>query len=347
MKTVSIAPTPPGVSDFVAFAAALLAAKGDVNALAGIGASRRVPERVDRMIRKATVSDLSTEGLDIDARIVGAAFIESLRNATAFDRLLQNGMRIIPSRTRIAATTAAPEAQRRAEGNRAPVTRLSLSANRLLPNTSSAIVVATAEFIDAGPAFEAHVGRELVRGVAASTDATFIAGLIARAGTGQTLVSAGDDWRAVAVDLRNALAGLVATAESKPFVIVSPARARFLTFMQGDNGDGFAFPDMGAFGGTIQKLPVIVTDQITDADVLVVDAVQIAGNTMPATLKSSNETTLQARDFLETGDADADALSMFQTDSGAIMCQRIFAYDTITPTAVVHLESVGWGEATE
>jgi hypothetical protein len=98
-------------------------------------------------------------------------------------------------------------------------------------------------------------------------------------------------------------------------------------------------------GGELAGVPVLVSDQVPAADsngrkAVLLDATAIAGDAEAPMLDASDQATLQ----LATNPAGGaqNLVSMFQTDSVALLVTRWLGFDVTRPSGVVVIEDVQW-----
>ena len=94
---------------------------------------------------------------------------------------------------------------------------------------------------------------------------------------------------------------------------------------------GFAFPGMTVFGGEIGGLPTLVSDQLDDQTMVVLDAAQFAAASDAITLDSIRQGVIQLNDGSSSG---STAVSLFQNSLVAIRSERWFGFERLRETAV-------------
>lgn len=320
----------------MAFAAfALMLAKGKNDLVQSVELSKRLPpehRRVETVLRAAvdagTTADPGWAGSLVDYRQIAAGFIEGLRSVSAFDAMLPFARRL-PLRTALAIVTATASGSTVAEGALKPITRLTLAAGGLEPQKATSIVVVSDELLRFG--FSAAVdllNAELRGGVSASTNQKFLSdladGIVPVSSTGDPLA-----------DLRAALAVVSTQGTSRSFWIVSPAVAVQLATYSGSDGKP-AFPTMTPNGGNIQGVSVLVSDQVPEdtngPQSLIVDASQLALGDEVVTLRSTRQGDLVMDSA--PGSGEQEVVSMFQTNSAALLAERWFGSQRLRDSAV-------------
>ena len=162
--------------EFAVLCRGLMQARGDPLFAAGLveRTSPRVAEILKSAVTAGNLADATSAGNLAPYSAAVAGFIDSLRNAGAFDRLLPD-MRRLPFRTTIMIVTSAATASITGESDVKPISRLSLENGTLDQRKATAIVAMSNELVRlAGSDGAALIGRELRGAVASATDAEFI-----------------------------------------------------------------------------------------------------------------------------------------------------------------------------
>lgn len=336
-------PTTGSVNDFVRLAKALGRAGGSLTEAVHYAAADPYGERVTTVLRSAmgagSVENASWAGNLVGYNILAAGFIESLRAASVFDRLLADGtLRRVPLRTRLAISTMAATGALVGEGAPTPVSSLAFSAQGLQPVKTQALIAVTQELITGTTAAgNSLLATELRNGVAASTDAAFLAGV----STGAQAVAGSN---APLTDLGAALEVVNTTGNGRPYLVVDPHTANRLATKATTTGEQ-AFPSMTPNGGELAGVPVLVSDQVPAADsngrkAVLLDATAIAGDAEAPMMDASTQAALQLASNPSTG--AQQLVSMFQTDSVALLANRWIGFEVIRASGVVVIEDVAW-----
>lgn len=309
------------------------------------GAPQRVQTYLKALVGAGSTGDATLDGL-VDANIIVTAFISTLRNRSVFYSLLDDGMVKVPLRTRFSAITASATAFIVGEGAAVPVSKLGIKGQTVDPARAAALVVLTDEMVrSAGPAGEAVISRELRRGVTAAVDAQFF-DMVVDGDTPTFTGSGTGDAEDVRADLRRLLAAVAPTAESRIMFALAPDVARGAATLTGALG-AYVFPEMGPTGGRILNTDAMVSDQLEPGTVMLLDSAGIVGNSDTITVDASGDTTVELRDD-PTGDTIAPTggttmVSMFQTNSVAIMAQAYFGAERVRDNAVAVVTGASWG----
>lgn len=292
------------------------------------------------------------------------AFLEYLRPATILGRFGQGG---IPALTRLdfyapyVTQTGGGAAYWVGEGKPKPLTAFDFDRSTLTPLKIANIAVLTEENIKhSSPNSDVIVRNALVQAIAAGLDVAFIdpsnagsANVKPAAVTNgaETVVSTGDDEADVRVDIR-ALFQKFIDANNAPMQgvwIMSATNALALAMMVNTLGQP-AFPGMSMTGGTLQGLPVIVSQHIGSVVALVAADQIFLGDEGGVAVDMSREASLEMRSTGlgmdgTAGTATAASVSMFQTNMVALRAERSISWKRARSSAVAYLTSVDWGGA--
>jgi hypothetical protein len=165
------------------------------------------------------------------------------------------------------------------------------------------------------------IEQNLRSAVAVTTDSAFfttiLSGVSAATSTGSTA-------EAVRADISNMLKLVTTGADSKLFIVTTPLICKMWAMLTDSKGVS-AFPDLGPQGGTINKIPVLVTDGLSAGQVVLMDASGVAGAPGDVGLQKFDESTLQ---FDTTPDSPVSAatnfVSLWQLNLTAIAVERFF-----------------------
>lgn len=332
-----------GGAEFVLMARCIAKARGQLSLAATIADTSYGGQRVAAILRSAisagTVTDAAWAGSLSGYHSVAEGFIESLRSLSVFDRLLADGaMRRVPLRTRLAVSTVAASGAVVGEWQAVPVSKLAIAGPGLDLRKAQALVALTNEVLDgAGSAGAALLARELRAGVANATDAFFLNSLL----TGAPTVTGSASPLA---DLGNLLDVVNTTGNGRPYLIVLPRVANRLATRATTSGDQ-AFPGMTPQGGEIAGVPVLVTDQAPASDsngnkAVLIDGAAIVGDSDTVAVDASEQAALQMSDTPTNG--AQPLISMFQTNSTALLATRFFGFDLTRSSGVAVLTDANW-----
>jgi hypothetical protein len=331
--------------EFVTLARVLLAAQGGRNNETAIDVARRVGagRRVEAIVKDAAAAgSIAGWGDDVSAEYnrLSAAFVQSLRNYGAFDRMLADGFVVVPPRTRIGLTTTGATGSTVAEASLKPISSLALSDLGILqPQKSSCIVVVTEEVVDS-PGAADLLGNELKAGVAVATDAGFIA-IATTAGLAST-GTAGTSLANIVTDLSYLFANVTTSARSKLFLVTTSLLCKKMA-LKSDATGARAFPDLGFAGGSIAGVPVLVSDAVASGVVLLVDASGFAASSEVVVLDASRSATLQMESAPDSPPvAGTVTTSLWQRNLRALRAERWWACQRLRDSAVARITGASY-----
>lgn len=272
-------------------------------------------------------------------QVLAAAFLESLRNFGAFDRLLPS-MRRVPFRTRIGANTSALSGATVPQASVKPISKLTLTATQIDEIKIAAFLAVTEELARASdPAAGNLFAVELSNAVAVATDTEFVAQLVSGA---TTFTSGGATAEHTRNDLRGLLANVTTGASSALFLLTTSTIAKALCVLHTNTGAS-AFEDVTYNGGSINGIPVVVSDGVLSGNMVLVDATQVAAASETVRLDSSREALLNmdsAPDSPVSG--TTSMLSLWQTNHVGLRAERYIGVEKLTTTGVAVVTSVSY-----
>jgi HK97 family phage prohead protease len=292
-----------------------------------------------------------------------ATFLEYLRPQTILGKFGTGG---IPSLTRIdfytpyVIETGAGAAYWVGEGKPKPLTAFDYDRSTLTPLKIANIAVLTEENIRySTPNSDMIVRNALVKAIVAGIDVAFVdPSNNGSANVKPASVTYGaDTWASVATTdadaIRTEIRGVFQTfinANNPPMSgvwIMSATNALALGMMTNTLGQP-EFPGLGMTGGTLQGLPVIVSQHIGDVVALVNASDIFLGDEGGVAVDMSREASIEMRSTglgmdATAGTATAASVSMFQTNSVALRAERTISWKRARNSAVAYLSSVTWG----
>ena len=189
---------------------------------------------------------------------------------------------------------------------------------------------------------EILLSAELVRVVTLASDTDFLPYL----SLGATSVSATDDFL---VDLNTALLFMEIDSSAKLMLFAAPNIVRGLSLKTDPDGRAL-FPTLSLSGGVVQGIEILPTDALTD-DAILVDARQLAiqdagiqeleTKTQGDILYGANP-NMAAAGGSPPGPVHSPLVSLWQTNTVALVIRRAIAYSKLRPTAAVVLADPGW-----
>jgi HK97 family phage major capsid protein len=247
-------------------------------------------------------------------------------------------MHRVPLRTRLAVSTLAATGAVVSEFQAVPLSRLAIAGPGLDRREARALIAITNVVLDgASSAGAALLARELRADVAMATDAFFLTSLL----TGTQTVAGSASPLA---DLGKLLDVVNATGGGRPYLVVLPHVANRLATKATTGGDQ-PFPGMTPQGGEIAGVPVLVSDQAPASDsngnkAVLIDGAAIVGDSDTVAVDTSENAALQMADNPAGG--AQPMVSIFQTNSTALLATRWFGFDLIRSTGVAVLTDASW-----
>lgn len=320
--------------DFPTYALLLAKARGDTVQAVELckhtmgGTRPRVEAVLRAAVNAGTTSDANWASALVDHQLMIAAWAESLRSISVFDALLPFA-KPVPLERGFVVVTGIIVGSTAAEGALKPSAKLELGSGGVAAKKAVAIVIAADELLRFATAIASGlINTELRAGVAAATNLQFLADLAAGI---VPINSTGDPLKDAAASL-----AVVAThAAAKPIWIMSRERAIQTSTLSANGAQ--AHPGMTAQGGVLAGIPVIVSDQLPSDSLgamdIIVDASQLAMASETVTLRASSMTALQMDDDPSPG--AQSVVSLFQSDSTALLAERRFGSERLRDSAVV------------
>jgi hypothetical protein len=282
-----------------------------------------------------------------------AEFVEYVRGLTAFDQL--PGLRRVAKGVPVVTETSASVATWRKQGMAAAVTSAAFDRTALWPLSLSALAVFSSDTLrDQSLETELGIQRTMAEAIAAANDAAAFDPT--NAGTSNKMPAAlsygapsfasiGD----VQADVENALSEFGGALRTSVW-IANPKTLAVIGFAAGGKG---AACDVGALGGRIAGLPALPCEQL-EADsngigpIVLIDGASVIVcdegiELRPSTISTIEMDTEPAQDALAPAAPTGAVISLFQSDSAALMSTRRIAWRLARANACVVIESAGYG----
>jgi hypothetical protein len=344
--------------DFVTMGTLLLKAgsKGDALALAerSRGTAPRVVTALKAAIGAGSTFDPANAGDLVDLRITSNGFVAALANIGAFDRMMADGaLRRVPLAQIGIRLSASVAGYGVAEGSAVPISALNIASETLERRRADCIVVVSDQLAEAmTPASQGLLARELRNGVVAATDRVFLAAMVDGVAP---IAAVGSTAANVFGDLENLLAAVPTDSTSRLYLVVSPSTAKRLAVKVTTTG-ARAFDQMTPQGGTIAGIPVVVSDWVPTAgspgaQVILIDASQIAADSEVVTLDEAKYATLEMTDAptMHVGGVGSPSapvaaamVSLWQTNSRGLRASRYYGFRKLRDDAVAVLGGAVW-----
>jgi HK97 family phage major capsid protein len=329
--------------EFAVTARLLMLTRGDRAEAAEIAEQRRL-SRVAEILRKSAVAPISLSTASDLGLYTGttAAFLDSLKTVGAFDQMLPD-MKVVPPRSRVAATTLNATGYVHGEGWAKPVSSLQLAGHQLAETEIAAILVLTEELVRSlSPESGAFIRRELAGAVAAVTDSEFIR-LVTSGLT--PLVSAGATSNQIMQDISRLLNALDVDQASKVYIIAQPNTVKSIaTKVSGTTGE-FAFPTVtvNPLGGSLAGVPLIPSDGVANGTIVAIDANAVAASTSALGTEYFRHGDIQMSDAPDSPPTAATTrVNLWQSNLTALLLRRRFGCELLRTTGASMLSSVNY-----
>ena len=356
---------------FAKYARCIALAKGNIMQAEHIAKTQYADDQRIQNIIKAAVSAGSTTDPTWVGALVGdessvfSDFVEFLRPRTVLGQFGAGGvpsLRQVPFRVPLLGQTSGGAGYWVGEGKGKPLTKFDFTRTTLEPHKVANIAVLTQEAIRySNPSADVLVRDALADALRERIDQSFVNPLnVGLAGVSPAsitngvtpIVSSGNTADAVRADLRALFATYIAAnnAPTSAVLIMSSLTALSLSLLTNAMGQ-LEFPNVSMTGGTLNNIPVIVSDYMvadsTGYNVIMVNAQDIwIGDEGGVAIDMSSEASLEMVDnptqdsVVGTG---ASLVSMFQTNSVAIRAERTISWAKRRASAVAYLRGVNWG----
>ena len=303
----------------------------------------------------------------VEPTTLGSEFLEFLRAQTIIGKFGQNGvpaLRMLPFNIRIARMTSGLSGNWVGEGLAKPASKGVIDAVTLPYHKVAALSVITQELARfSTPSAERVVRDELAAACRARIDTDFVDPAVtattarpASITNGLTaLSSAGTSADNARTDLANLLESFIlAHMDVSSLVILMPnTLALSLSLLRNSLGQQ-EFPGLTLNGGTMEGIPVITSQYLASGASFGNMVVALSANEIgladdgAVDIKVSDQATIEMSDT-PAGDAGTPTagstvpVSMFQTNSLAILAERFITWKKLRSTAVVFMDDVNWG----
>jgi HK97 family phage prohead protease len=322
-----------------------------------------LPDMIKAVVAGGTATDPTWAGpLVGPAGLAFAAFLEFLRPTTIIGKFGVGdvpGLQAVPFRTPLGAQTSGGHGYWVGEGKAKPLTKFDFSRTQLTELKVANIAVATKELIrDSSPSADQLIRNGLVAALRERLDIDFIdPAKAAVAGVSPASItngvvgipSSGTDATAVRADVAAIFAAYRAGFNplSGGVWVMPTALALQLSLMVTITGAP-EFPGVTPNGGVFVGFPVVTSDYVPANTVVLVNAPQVyLADEGGFGVSMSEEASLEMVDN-PVGDAHAGVgpatgmVSMFQTNSVAILAERTINWVKARPQAAVILTGVQW-----
>lgn len=330
-------------TDFIRMAALVMTEGGDDAAehkAEALGFDRVVEAMQGKAAQAA--GNTSAAGLATYGNMAGQ-FVDRSAQYGAFDRVADAAVSVADFVGRAAIFTGIT-AGALVEGAAKPLKRVALTSTDFTPVKTAATVVLTRELIDGlRPEGMRALERELLVAVAIGSDTEFLSALSGE--SGEEVSSAADTFDASLNTIEEVLRQLNLGIGSKPFLILSPENAKALAIQAYGSG----VTTLQWNGGNIAGVEILVSQAQTADRVTAVDATGLVVKRSEIELRSSEVASIQMDDAAAghtsaTSVGQVQQVSMFQTNSRCLICERSMAVKAFRPGTYAHMTGFIIGE---
>ena len=302
-------------------------------------------------IAPATTTDPAWLGVLADNRVAAAEFVSVLRPQTVLGKMA--GYRSVPMQTKVQRMTSGSSVSWVGEFKPIPVSTIALDTIELDNYKIAGIVCATADLIRlSSPAADALIRADLIAAVAAWQDsamlnpaAAAVAGVSPASITNGALqiASTGTALSNVTADLALMFAELTSNniPLAAPYFLMPAAIATKLSLM---NTGGAGFLNVGARGGDLCGVPVIVSNSVQPTNIILLDAAELlVADSDEIDLLDSQEASVQM-DSAPDNPATASTVmvSLYQRNLVAFRVTRGINWLMRRPHGIVTLTGVAY-----
>lgn len=322
--------------EFGQIAHMLMSAGGDTLKLKQLARENRgrVGEIVKAAVDAGGLSASSVWGSQFaDYKLTIAGFAQALSNYGLFDRMLPSMRRVPLLSATVGVITTPGTAYVISEGSMKAVSKFSLANGQLDPKKASCIVVQSQELLRNTAESQRLLTSDMINAAALAIDISFLA--VATSGV-SVATSSGSTALSVRNDLQNLLRLVSTDARSRLFLATTSAIAKNISMMGATSTNASpAFEGMTYQGGVISGVEVVVSDAVTQGQMVLMDAEGFAGAIEPATVQVLTEGTVTASD---TPDSPTTAATLYQSfwqlNLAGLLCERWYGAQRVRTNSV-------------
>jgi hypothetical protein len=263
---------------------------------------------------------------------ISDGFLGSLVNAGAFDAMLPAMLRIPLIQANVGAVSTAATAFQITEQQMKQLSRLSFTNVSADPLKAICAFIVSKELARFSPPGTLQlIESELRKAVAKVSDQIFISivasGVSANASTGAT-------GEAVRADISAMLEQVTLGQDSRPFIVTTSLVCKRWCMLSDQHGNS-AFPVLGPQGGTINQVPILVSDAVSSGLAYLIDASSIGANSGELRLVEAEHASLQFNDVPDSPPgAITPYLSMWQLNLVGLRVERYFIVERLRSNSV-------------
>jgi hypothetical protein len=332
-----------GYTDF-ARAAAVVMTTNSIREAAAKAAAFNLRQSIVEGLTKAALPGGTVGGVGISAfgPAVSNAFLSSSRNLGFADEVARFSM-LFSDMVGRAYIYSAFSAGTVSEGAAKPLKAITMSASDFTPVKTSNLVVLTKELVDAlGDVGVRTLGDELRKGVAIATDSAFLTFLVGNSHDSSVFAGTWADFLLVFDEmLRNVDTG---TASRLFLIVTSETMKGIATAALGAGIDS-----IGYGGGSLAGVELRVSEAQSANRLTMLDSTGLAVAMGELELRSTTHASIQMDDVAASHTsgpsvAAVSLVSLWQTNSVGLRCERAIAVKSVRPNAFFHMTGVIVGD---
>lgn len=305
-----------------------------------IAKAERAPERVVEWIK--TASPALQQNTSNQFALALDRFLMSNTPRGAFDTM-RPAMTEVPIHTRVMLNSSALPAGEVAEGGAKPVRRLDLTVlDTEVTKCVSQFVISREAVIEYPTLVARMIASALPEAVSKAVDTYFI-GKLATQEIGESSGEVNPSWALALSDIEELLRNVATGEASRLWLILTPRAAKYLARLATENG----ISTLGWSGGTIMGVNVIASAAQTTNRLTLADASAIAYADGGTEIRQSEVAAIEMLDNPTNASGPSvtatNLVSMFQTNSRALLAERRVAVRVVDVDSVVSLSGAQWG----
>lgn len=302
----------------------------DGDTLHEIAVARWGATQADTIVR-AAIAAIDAE--DVGANSTVREFLGLVRENTVYGRL--SGLRKVAFGVTMPRITSGATANWVGEAKLKPLSKPAVLGSALNASKVVALIATTAESLRmGGPQVENALQAELIRAVSGAWDEAFLdptnAGVTGERPPsityGATAIPATADPAADIATLVAAFQGDFGAA----YWVMHPKTAARLALRR--TGEAFQFPELGPRGGAILHIPALTSRHAPEDVIALIDPTGIAAADDGMEIKRAKHASLLMVD--DADDAEPELVSLFQTNTIALMAEVITSWEVQRPGSV-------------
>lgn len=314
-----------------------------------------------------TTFDPTWAGPLVEEQNLVSEFVEFLRPQTIIGKFGTGNipaLRRVPFNIKVPVQISGGAAAWVKEGKAKPLTKMDFNQLLLRFNKVAAIAVLTEELVrHSTPSAEMLVRDELARAVIERLDSDIVNPSISAVAEtnpaalnngAQTYVSFGITADMVRADIRRLVSFFIANNIPTGGLVLIMREAQALSLSLMRNAMGVKeFPEMTINGGSLEGIPVIASQYVTQGVVTAVCAPEVyladdggvaVDMSREASLEMATDPSMASSDGASPpAPAETTLVSMFQTNSVAIRAERVITWKLRRAAACAYQTSTGWG----